>query len=134
MRGMQTATATSSETPGSYPMSSDQTNLPLYIRSFDGAYFYYLQHLNSDRLQLVLKYDWYDPNKKTGGKRIDTGNGFSAADIRYQTAGGGLVYYINAHLKATAYYEWIVNEQTALAGYEGDRKDNIFTCRLQFRF
>ena len=133
--GTQTATAATSETPGSYPVTST-TNLPvpLYIRNFDGAYFYYLQHLGMDRLQLVVKYDWYDPNKKVKGAEISVAKGYSAADIRYNTFGAGLVYYINVHVKATLYYDWITNESTGIAGYTSDIKDNILTCRLQYRF
>jgi hypothetical protein len=134
IRGQQTATATTSETPGTYPVNSTNVPLPLYARSFDGAYFYFLQHLGSNRLQLVLKYDWYDPNKKVKGKDITAAKGFTPADIRYDTYGGGLVYYINAHVKATLYYDVVINEETDLAGYTTDLKDNVFTCRLQYRF
>lgn len=132
--GQQTATATTTETPGSYPTDAASKPAPLYTRNFNGAYFYFLQHLGTDRLQLVLKYDWYDPNKKVKGKEVDAAHGFTQADIRYDTYGGGLVYYINTHLKATVYYDWVVNESTNIAGYTSDVKDNILTCRLQFRF
>jgi hypothetical protein len=134
IRGLQTGTAMSSETPGSYPVAEDKLPEPLYTRPFDGAYFYYLQHLGSDRLQFVVKYDWYDPNTRVRGKEIDAARGFSPADIRYNTLGGGFVYHLNAHVKATLYYDWITNENTTLNGYTGDLRDNILTCRLQFRF
>jgi len=134
IRGLQTGTAASSETPGTYPAADNNIPLPLYTRPFDGAYFYYLQHLSSERLQLVLKYDWYDPDKRVRGRGIAAARGLSAADVRYNTLGGGFVYYINTHVKATVYYDWITNESTALNGYTGDLRDNIFTCRLQFRF
>jgi hypothetical protein len=32
------------------------------------------------------------------------------------------------------WYDFIKNENTSLAGYTGDLKDNVFTARLQFRF
>lgn len=134
IRGQQTATATTTETPGTYPVSAANAPLPLYTRSFDGAYFYFLQHLGLNRLQLVLKYDWYDPNKKVKGKDISAAKGFTPADIRYDTYGGGLVYYINAHVKATLYYDVVINEETNIAGYTSDLKDNVLTCRLQYRF
>lgn len=133
IRGTQTATAGSSETPGSYPLAGT-TPQPLYARPFNGAYFYYLQHLGVDHLQLILKYDWYDPNNSVAGKEVNAADGFSAADVRYDTWGGGLVYYINAHVKMTAFYDYIVNESTSLAGYTKDIDDNIFTLRLQYRF
>lgn len=134
IRGQQTATAATSETPGTYPVTATNTPSPLYIRQFDGAYFYYLQHLGLDRLQLVLKYDWYDPNKKVKDKELTAAKGFTAADVRYNTAGGGFVYYVNTHVKATVYYDWVMNESTGLAGFTSDIKDNIFTFRLQYRF
>jgi hypothetical protein len=134
IRGTQTATATTSETPGSYPVTATNAPSPLYARPFDGAYFCYLQHLGMDNLQFILKYDWYDPNKKIKNTQVTAAKGFSAADIRYNTLGGGFVYYINVHVKATFYYDWIMNESTAIKGFTGDIKDNIFTCRLQYRF
>lgn len=134
IRGQQTATAGSSETPGSYPVNAAGAPAPLYVRPFDGAYFYFLQHVGSNRLQLGLKYDWYDPNRRVKGKEITAAKGFSPADIRYNTLGGGLIYYINVHVKATLWYEWVQNESTGIAGYESDLKDNVLTCRLQYRF
>lgn len=134
MAGKQTATLASSETPSIYPLLSNGAPQTLYTRNFSGAYFYFLQHLGSDRLQLVLKYDWYDPNTKVKGKEITAAKGFSASDIKYSTFGGGLVYFINAHVKATAYYALVKNESTLVNGYTTDVKDNVITIRVQYRF
>lgn len=132
--GSQTATLGSSETPGSYPVSSSGANQTLYTRQFSGAYFYFLQHLGTDRLQLVLKYDWYDPNTKVKGMQVDPAKGFSAADVRYNTFGGGLVFMVNAHVKMTAYYAKVMNENTLVNGLKSDINDDVFTWRLQYRF
>ncbi len=132
--GMQTATALSSETPGTYPVTSTNIIQPLYIRPFNGAYFCYLQNLGTEKLQLVLKYDWYDPNTSVQEKEVNAVNGFTVADIKYSTLGGGLVYYINANVKTVLYYDWITNESTSVPGYTADAKDNIVTLRLQYRF
>jgi len=134
IRGMQTATALTSETPGVYPVTTTGATMPLYVRNFDGAYFYFLQHLGSSKWQLVLKYDWYDPNKKVKGKEISTAKGFTPADIRYDTYSGGIMYYMNAHVKLNLFYSVVRNESTSIAGYTNDLKDNTFTCRLQYRF
>ncbi len=134
IRGTQTATAATSETPGSYPVTSTGALVPLYIRSFDGAYFYYLQNLGSEKHQAILKFDWYDPNKKVKNKEVDPARGFTAADVRYNTAGIGYLYYINAHVKMVLFYDWIMNEETGVTGFKRDIKDNIFTCRFQYRF
>ncbi len=132
--GQQTGTATSSETPGSYPVSATNMLQPLYTRRFDGAYFYYLQHLGLDWLQLVVKYDWYDPNKNVKEKEITAANGFNAADVRYNTLTAGFMVYLNAHVKTFLFYDWIKNEKTGIAGYTDDLKDNVLTLRLQYRF
>ena len=134
IRGRQSATNASSDTPGVYPVSSTGTPQPLYIRPFDGAYFYFLQHLFSEKHQLVVKYDWYDPNTKVKGEEISATKGMSKADIKFNTLGIGYVYYANTHLKATVYYSMVKNENTNIAGYVSDVKDNVFTLRLQYRF
>jgi phosphate-selective porin len=86
------------------------------------------------KLLAVARFDWYDPNKKVKGTEISTNKGLSMADIRYNTVGIGAVYFVNAHVKCTVYYSMVHNEATAISGYEKDVKDNIFTCRLQYRF
>jgi hypothetical protein len=134
IRGTQTATALESETPGIIPVVNDKP-APLYIRKFDGAYFYFLQNLGSDKHQVVLRYDWYDPNKAVHGKQIGApGSNLTRADIRYDTYGGGYLYYMNDHVKLTLWYDVVINESTSLPGYTDDLKDNVLTCRLQFRF
>lgn len=134
IRGTQPGTANSSETPGTYPVYTAGVAQPLYVRPFDGAYFYFLQNLFSTQHQLVVKYDWYDPNTAVSGEEISTVRGLSAADIKYSTLGIGYVYYANPHLKVTAYYDMITNESTKLTGYMSDVKDNVFTLRMQYRF
>ncbi len=131
IRGTQTATQSSSETPGIIPTLNGK-NAPLYIRNFDGAYFYFLQHLGSKKHQFVAKYDWYDPNKKLKGSEI--GKAFTAADIRFNTLGLGYVVYPNDNLRVTFWYEMPKNEKTNLTDYTTDVKDNNFTCRVQYRF
>ncbi|MCW3461923.1 porin [Chitinophaga nivalis] len=135
IRGTQTATASTTETPGSIPMTAQGRPQPLYIRKFDGAYLYFIQHLGSEKHQAVVKYDWYDPNKAVKGKEIGApGTRLTAADIRYNTLGIGYLYYANEHLKFMFYYDWVQNEATELEGYQDDRKDNVLTCRVQYRF
>lgn len=129
--GQQTATFASSESPGTIPTANGR-NAPLYVRHFNGAYFYFLQHLGSTKYQFVMKYDWYDPNTRVSGKQL--GEGFSWADIRYNTLGVGLIHHLNDNLKATLWYEMPTNEATSLSGYTTDQLDNNFTCRLQYRF
>lgn len=132
--GTQTGTATSSETPGAVPVNAANAPMPLYQRSFNGAYFYFLQNIAGNKHQLVVKYDWYDPNAMVSGTQINAAKGFSSADVKFNTLGVGYVYYVNPHLKATFFYEMINNESTGINGFNTDIRDNIFTCRLQYRF
>lgn len=133
MRGKQTATAETTETPGVYPVINGIKE-PLFIRSFDGAYFYFLQHLGSEKHQFVAKYDWYDPNKKAAGKAVNQADGYTRADLRYNSLGFGYVYYANPNLKFTLYYNHVQNEHSGLAGFTSDIPDDVFTTRVQYTF
>src|SRR5690606_36059200 len=55
--GIQSGTASSSETPGAYPVGSNGLPEPLFVRPFAGAYLYFLQNLFSEKHQIVIKYD-----------------------------------------------------------------------------
>jgi hypothetical protein len=132
--GMQPGTVNSTTNPGSIP-SSNGVPLPTYIRHFEGAYFYFLQNIVNIKHQLIVKYDWYDPNRKV--KRTDIGKtatNLTSADIKFSTLGAGYVYHFNPQTKIIFYYAFVKNEITNLSGYTTDQKDNVFTCRLQFRF
>ncbi len=129
--GKQTASAASSETPGVLFTGAEG----YYIRKFNGAYFYFLQHLGGAHHQVGVKYDWYDPNTKV--KRDDIGKAGSnqnAANIKFSTLGFGYIWYITENAKLVLWYDKIMNEKTQLTGYTSDVKDDVFTCRIQFRF
>ncbi|MFY7840635.1 MAG: porin [Lacibacter sp.] len=131
VQGTQTGTANSSETPAALVAGTDG----FHIRKFNGAYIYFLQHLFSDKHQLLVKYDWYDPNTDVKGKQIGAaGANLSAANIKYNTLGVGYANYLTENVKLILYYTFVKNEATSLTGYTGDIKDNVLTCRLQFRF
>ncbi|MFZ1530283.1 MAG: porin [Ferruginibacter sp.] len=129
--GTQTGTALSSETPIALLSGSNG----FYQRKFTGGYFYLLQNIFSVKHQLVLKYDFYDPNSNVAGKEIGaTGSNFSPADIKYNTLGFGYINYLTDNVKLVLYYAKVKNENTSLNGFTSDIKDDVFTCRLQFRF
>ncbi len=129
--GQQTGTAKSPETPVVLPTAAEG----FHLRRFNGAYFYFLQHLFSTKHQFLLKYDWFDPNTKVKGREIGmAGSNLGAANIRFNTLGAGYIYYVNENVKLVLYYARVMNEKTQLAGYEKDLNDDVFTCRLQFRF
>lgn len=131
MFGTQTATINTSETPAALLTG----NNGYYIRKFNGAYFCFLQNIVNTHHQIVLKYDWYDPNSKVKKEDIGkTGTALNATDIKYSTLGIGYIYYVNDNLRFVFWYDTITNEKTQLPGYLTDLKDNIFTCRLHFSF
>lgn len=129
--GKQTGTINSTETPTALVTGLDG----FHIRNFNGAYFYFLQHIGNTKNQFLVKYDWLDPNTKVKGNEIGAaGSNFTAANIKYNTLGIGYINYLTDNVKLVLYYAKVTNEKTQLAGYTTDLKDNVFTCRLQFRF
>ncbi len=129
--GTQTGTQNSSETPAALPDATGS----YFIRKFNGAYFYLLQNFISDVHQFVIKYDWYDPNTMVQKNEIGaTGTNLSATDIKYSTLGVGYIHHINQNMNLVLWYDKVMNEKTLLPGFTKDLKDDIFTCRMQFRF
>src|SRR4051812_14771196 len=107
----------------------------IYHRTFNGAYFYFIQNIGTSKFQAVVKYDWYDPNIKIVGNDIGkTGTNTNVGDIRFDTYGFGLTYRINTFAKIMAYYDLVKNENTQVKGYTKDIKDNVTTIRMQIRF
>lgn len=132
--GTQPGTNTSTANPGILPALNGEL-LPTYVRHFNGSFFYLLHNIINTKNQLLLKYDWYDPNIKVNKSEIGkTGTNLTPADIKFSTVGLGYVYHFNLQTKLIFYYDIVKNETTRLSGYTSDLKDNVFTCRLQFRF
>lgn len=129
--GTQPGSTTSSESP----KSSTAPNYDTYSRKFDGFTGYFLQMIGSSNFQLVVKYDWYDPNTKADANDLGkAGSGLGATDVKYSTLGVGLNYYYH-NMYFMVYYDIIKNEKAPnLAGFENDIKDNVLTIRTQFKF
>jgi hypothetical protein len=128
------------------------------IRNFSGGYIYVIQNILETNHQIVIKYDWYNPNTDISGKDIDlhyyndtikAGNTLiSPADISFSTIGIGWNWLINDNLKFTLYYENVTNEITSIPYYQGDIRlgrrpspgflkdlqDDVLTIRLQYTF
>jgi hypothetical protein len=133
-QGTQTGTATTTETPGTIPMEG-AVPAPYYRRKFNGAFFYFLQNIINEKHQIMIKYDWYDPNADVSGQDIGKpGTNVNFANIRYTTWGFGYTYYATTNLKFVLYYDLVQNESTQLAGFTKDVSDNVLTFRMQFRF
>jgi hypothetical protein len=128
--GTQTGTKATSETPGLVSETE-----PLYVRPFNGAFFYLLQNIFNTKHQLGLKYDWYDPNTHAEKSEIgDPSNFTSTADIKYSTFSFGYNYYVSRNVKLMLWYDIVHNETTSIPAVNHDLEDNILTCRLQLRF
>lgn len=116
----------------------------VFIRNFQGLYVYFVQDIWKTGLQVVVKYDFYDPNTKVQGKEVDfniyqrdstgtiitdaegnpvvdanTATFLSPADIKYTTWGFGLNYNYK-NLRVMVYYDLVDNEITNIAPYQGD--------------
>jgi len=130
--GKQTSFANTSETPAAIPQDISGA---LYIRKFNGAYFYLLHNIFNVKHQLIIKYDWYDPNTNVTGDDIGKpGANINEANIKFSTLGVGYIHYINENVKLLLWYDKVTNEKTLLTNYNKNLKDDVFTCRLQFRF
>ena len=128
-RGKQPGTATTTSNPGILPVT------PIYLRNFDGAFLLFLQNIINTKHQVMIKYDWYDPNIDVKESDIGKpGTNITLADIKYSTLGIGYAYYLTENIKLLLYYDIVKNELTQLPGNTADLKDNIFTCRLQLKF
>jgi hypothetical protein len=130
--GIQPGTANTSKSPNADPATDT------YLRSFDGAYFYFIQNILQTKHQIVVKYDWYDPNTKVSGDMIGkTGSKLGVADLKFTTWGFGYNYKWDNNVKITVYYDMVTNETSTnlvTKGYWKDIPDNVFTVRFQYKF
>jgi len=135
----QTANLTSGK------VSTSNVGVDAYSRKFNGYYVYLIQNILETPLQAVVKYDVYDPNTEVSGnaigKTVTGGIATGSTDIKYSTLGLGLNYRWSSNVKVMAYYDMVKNETTSrlgaastLSDLSKDRKDNVFTLRVQYKF
>ena len=118
-----------------------------FNRDFSGWYVYFIQNVLETPLQVVVKYDVYDPNTAVSANEIGVADADAAtiatgsSDIKYNTLGVGINYRLTTNLKMMAYYDVVKNETTSnlpdnstLKDLANDRKDNVFTLRFQYKF
>ena len=130
IQGQQPGTASSTVSLGIQPVTDT------YLRNFNGACFYFLQNIMQTKNQIIVKYDWYDPNTKVSGDDIGkSGTKLGAGDLKYTTLGLGWAYRFDTNVKFTLYYDMVTNETSNnLTGYSKDLKDNVVTLRVQYKF
>jgi hypothetical protein len=131
-----------------YSVTSNAINSDAYLRNFSGGYVSLIQRIMQTKHEVVVKYDWFDPNTDASGSDINGLNKTFATDLKFHTLGIGWNYYITNYLRIMAYYEMVTNETaatgfnanagiknpTGVTDYTKDLKDNIFTLRFNFRF
>lgn len=128
--GTQPGAKSNSKSPNAATLPTND----VYIRQFNGGYVMLVQDFGTLPVSAIVKYDWYDPNTKSKGDEIGKNN-TDAGDVALNTTGFGLQWKINTNFRLTGYYELVQNEKCInLKGYETDKKDNAFTCRLQYKF
>lgn len=120
------------------PNSPNRPEVDTYIRKFNGGYLYYLQQVGP-KLPLTFfgGYSWHNPNTKVSKDNIGATSHTNATDIKYQTASLGLIWYPLPPVRIQAFYEMPINEksvQLADVGYNRNRKDNVFTLRIQYKY
>ncbi len=118
-----------------------QPIVPIYYRDFNGANINLSQRFGKgNKHQVIVKYDWYDPNINLKGKEITGLNGTTTADVRFDTWGFGYLYYYDDNVKISFYYDMVTNESTMISDtnpikdFSKDIKDNVLTVRVQYKF
>jgi phosphate-selective porin len=99
---------------------------PNKVRNFSGYYLYLIKNIGAKN-QLVLKYDYYDPNTKVAGADV-----LSATELNYKTFTTAWQYYLNDNIRISLQYEMPKNETNAAV--TSDFKDNQLTVRVQAKF
>ena len=112
---------------------SINSNLPvttdIYKENLTERTFYFLQNIARSPFQVIVKYDWYDPNTEIEGDEI--GKSVSSTTVKPMQQISNilhsvwvLLYRWDANVKLTAYYDSVTNETSQnLSGYTKDLKD-----------
>lgn len=131
MTGTQSGALDQSKSPNVTTVNGSNT----CSRQFAAGNAYFVQRIGKSKHEVVVKYEWYDPNTKLSSADFAKGTTFKSAELRYDMLGLGYVYYWDANVKFMIYYNLVQNEKGAgITGYTKDLHDNVFTARLQYRF
>jgi phosphate-selective porin len=94
-------------------------------RNFAGYYIYLIKNIGAKN-QLVVRYDYYDPNTKTSGDASAT------SELYYKTWTYAWQYYLNDNIRLSLQYETPQNETNVKT--PSNIKDNQLTVRVQAKF
>lgn len=134
--GTQPGIAGSSKSPNYSSRPANIETNALHARPFFGYFFYLVQDIGTSPFSVVLKYDAYDPNTDVKEHEVGREGSFTTAtDLAQNTIGIGALYRFSKHIRLQCYYEFNQNEKSeSVTGYTNDRKDNVLTVRLQYKF
>jgi hypothetical protein len=97
---------------------------PSLYNNFTGYYLYFIKNIGSKN-QFVVRYDYYDPNSKLSGDAAGNSIYYKTWDLSWQ-------HYLNDNIRISLQYEMPKNEINA--SNPTDKKDNMFTVRVQAKF
>jgi hypothetical protein len=132
-----------------YNNNPPPTTDAVFNREIMGYYAYFIQNLDPANLQLVVKYDYWDPNTKVDATDFtNTTTTLTSGDIAYSTWGFGILYYLPwaSNIRCMAYYEMPKNEKltnvtdpkSLLFKYANNNTSatnlNLMTLRVQVKF
>lgn len=128
--GEQTGSAMSVNSPGSARPTGAS-----YLRPFQSFFGLLAHEIVNTNTALAVKFDYFDPNTKVSGNDIGISEHTGVADITYTTLSCGIIFTPTKHLRFSAWYDIPTNETTQwVTGYTENRKENLFTLRMQVRF
>lgn len=112
-----------------------KSTAPLFDRDFSNYYIFLQHQIVKTNFTFIARYDFMNPNTSISKDEIGVTEGSNAADVSYSTIGFGVYYKFLKYMSASVYYDIVSNEKCKnLAGYDKNRKDNLFTLRLQCLF
>lgn len=109
---------------GKNAFAGDSRTNPNKTKQFSGYYTYLIKNIGN-RNQVIARYDAYDPNTKLSGDAAGNDISYKTLDIAWQ-------YYLNDNIRFSVQYEIPKNETNA--SNPVDKKDNVFSVRMQAKF
>lgn len=104
------------------------------VRDFNGFYTTFIKNIGTSH-QFAVRYDVWDPNTKLSGNEVKT-----VGDLKYSTWSFAWQYFFDDNVKIVAGYTLPTNEKSTNVGVVGgeynnrDKRDNVFSLRLQAKF
>jgi phosphate-selective porin len=120
-------TAGMNSTPSAVASNASRVQMlanPSLYNNFSGYYIYFIKNIGPKN-QFVARYDYYDPNTKLSGDAAGYNIYYKTWDLAWQ-------YYMNDNIRLSLQYEMPKNEINA--SNPADKKDNMFTLRIQAKF